>query len=258
MRKAPLYDREGKAAGEVELADAVFGITPHTAVLHETVLWQLAGRHRGTHSTRTRGMVARSTRKLYRQKGTGRARHGGRGAPVFVGGGVAFGPQPRSYRYTVPKKVRRLALRSALSAQAAEGRIAVLDRFELEAPKTKAIAAALREAGKAAGGGAGRGRRDAAAKTGEAVRGGAGSVLLVTAAPNEIVERSAANLPGVRVVAASALNVHAILAADRLVFTRDALTRLVEGLGRDPNRPAGGSGGGRPRGGATGVGRGGA
>lgn len=212
MSRATVYDRDGKAAGEVELADAVFGVTPHTAVLHEAVRWQLAGRHRGTHSTLTRGMVSRSTRKLYRQKGTGRARHGARGAPVFVGGGIVFGPQPRSYRYTLPKKVRRLALRSALSARAAEGRIAVLDRLDLEAPKTKTIAAALRSAG--------LGVRES----------GVRSVLLVTAAPNEVIERSAANLDGVRVAAASALNVHAILAADRIVFTRDALERLVEGL----------------------------
>ena len=212
MSRATVYDREGKAAGEVELADAVFGVTPHTAVLHEAVRWQLAGRHRGTHSTLTRGMVARSTRKLYRQKGTGRARHGARGAPVFVGGGIVFGPQPRSYRYALPKKVRRLALRSALSARAAEGRIAVLDRLDLDGPKTKTIAAALRAAG--------LGVRAS----------GVRSVLLVTAAPNEAVERSAANLDGVRVAAASALNVHAILASDRIVFTRDALDRLVEGL----------------------------
>lgn len=213
MTRAPVYDRDGKAAGEVDLAEAIFGVTPHTAVLHEAVLWQLAGRHRGTHSTLTRGMVSRSTRKLYRQKGTGRARHGARGAPVFVGGGIVFGPQPRSYKYALNKKVRRLALRSALSARAAEGRIVVLDRLDLDAPKTRTVAAALRAAGLGA--------------KGSDVR----SVLLVTAAPNEMVERSAANLEGVRVAAASALNVHAILAADRIVFTRDALERLAEGLG---------------------------
>jgi large subunit ribosomal protein L4 len=213
MTRAPVYDRDGKTAGEVELAEAIFGVTPHTAVLHEAVQWQLAGRHRGTHSTLTRGMVSRSTRKLYRQKGTGRARHGARGAPVFVGGGIVFGPQPRSYKYALNKKVRRLALRSALSARAAEGRIAVLDRLDLDAPKTKTVAAALRAAGLGV--------------KGSDVR----SVLLVTASPNEMVERSAANLGGVRVAAASALNVHAILAADRIVFTRDALERLVEGLG---------------------------
>jgi large subunit ribosomal protein L4 len=226
MSKATVYDLDGKAAGEVELAEAVFGLTPHTAVLHEAVRWQLAGRHRGTHSTLTRGMVSRSTRKLYRQKGTGRARHGARGAPVFVGGGIVFGPQPRSYRYTLPKKVRRLALRSALSARAAEGRIAVLDRLDLEAPKTKTLAAALRGPRGGTGAAGGSASADVPSGAGRAAR----SVLLVTAAPNEVVERSAANLAGVRVVAASALNVHAILAADRIVFTRDALQRLVEGL----------------------------
>lgn len=205
--RAPVYTGNGQTAGEIDLAESVFGVTPHTPVLHEAVRWQLAGRHRGTHSTLTRGMVARSTRKLYRQKGTGRARHGGRGAPVFVGGGIAFGPRPRAYAYTLPKKVRRLALRSALSARAGDGRIAVLDGLELDAPKTKTLADALR-----------------------APRGDGGSVLLVTAAPHEAVERSAANLRGVRVVAAAALNVHAILAADRIVFTRDALQRLTEAL----------------------------
>jgi large subunit ribosomal protein L4 len=205
--RAPVYGENGQTAGEIDLAEAVFGVTPHTAVLHETVRWQLAGRHRGTHSTLTRGMVSRSTRKLYRQKGTGRARHGGRGAPVFVGGGVAFGPRPHGYAYTLPKRVRRLALRSALSARAAEGRIAVLDRLDLATPKTKTLAEALR-----------------------APRAGMGSVLLVTAAAHEAIERSAANLPGVRVVAAPSLNVHAILAAEHIVFTRDALQRLVEAL----------------------------
>ena len=213
-RMSIVYDGEGKAVGEVELAAAVFGLTPHTPALYEAVRWQLAGRHRGTHATLTRGMVARSTRKLYRQKGTGRARHGARGAPVFRGGGIAFGPRPRSYRYALPKKVRRLALRSALSARAAEGRIVVLDRLDLDRPKTRTLAAALRAVGQGA---AGPGRRP-------------GSVLLVTPAPNEVVERSAGNLPGVHVVAAAALNVHAILAADRIVFTREALARLVEGL----------------------------
>jgi large subunit ribosomal protein L4 len=210
-RRAPVYTGNGESAGEIDLAEPVFGVTPHTAVLHEAVRWQLAGRHRGTHSTLTRGNVSRSTRKLYRQKGTGRARHGSRGAPVFVGGGVAFGPQPRGYAYPLNKKVRRLALRSALSARAADGRIAVLDGLDLDVPKTKTLADALR-----------------------APRGASGarraSVLLVTAAPHEAVERSAANLDGVRVVAAQALNVHAVLAADRIVFTRDALQRLVEAL----------------------------
>ena len=206
MSTATVYDAGGKRVGEMELAAGVFGVTPHTAVLHEVVTWQLAGRRRGTHSTLTRGEVDRSTRKIYRQKGTGRARHGGRGAPVFVGGGIAFGPHPRNYAYTVPKKVRRLAIRSALSAKAAEGRVAVLERLDLEQPKTSVLARLLRAV-------------DAE-----------GKVLLVTAAPNAVVARSAANLPGLWVLPASSLNVHTILTADWLLITRDALDRIVEVL----------------------------
>ncbi len=207
MSAASVYDQSGARVGEVELAPAVFGLRPHTAVLHEALVWQLAGRRRGTHSTLTRGLVNRTTRKLYRQKGTGRARHGSRGAPVFVGGGIAFGPRPRDYGYALPKKVRRLAVRSALSAKAADGRIAVLDRLELAAPKTSVLAKVL-----------------------QAVAAG-GSVLLVMAGPDAAVERSAANLPRVRVASAAALNVHDVLASDRLVFTRAALERVTEALG---------------------------
>lgn len=206
MSAAAVYDQSGARVGEVELASAVFGITPHTAVLHEALTWQMAGRRRGTHATKTRGMVARSTRKLYRQKGTGRARHGSRGAPLFVGGGIAFGPQPRDHAYRLPRKVRRLALRSALSAMAAGERIAVLDRLALEVPKTHALASLLRAVG------------------------AEGSVLVVTAAPDRTLERSAANLPGVRVLAAARLNVHDILAADRLLLTREALGWIAETL----------------------------
>jgi len=206
MSAAAVYDQSGARVGEVELAPAVFGIRPHTAVLHEALVWQLAGRRRGTHATLTRGLVNRTTRKLYRQKGTGRARHGSRGAPVFVGGGIAFGPQPRDYAYGLPKKVRRLAIRSALSAKAAEGRVVVLDRLDFAAPKTGALAKMLRAVG------------------------AGGSVLLVTAAPHQAVERSAANLAGVRVSSAASLNVHDVLVSDRLLFTRDALDRIAEVL----------------------------
>src|SRR5260370_22284346 len=124
------------------------GGKPHPVALQEPLVWQLAGSRRGTHATKTRGMVARSTRKIYRQKGTGRARHGGRGAPVFVGGGVTFGPHPRSYAYQLPKQVRRLAIQSALAAKAADGRFVVLNRLELKTPKTRVLAALVREIGR--------------------------------------------------------------------------------------------------------------
>ena len=213
MSTIPVYDALGKAVGEECLPPAL-AAKPHTAVLHEAVVWQLAGRRRGTHATRTRGMVARSTRKLYRQKGTGRARHGGRGAPIFVGGGVVFGPQPRSYGYRLPKQVRRLALRSALSAKAAAGQLAVLDRLELAAPRTRTLAGLL----EALGG-------DRAAQK-------AGGLLLIIASPDPAVERSAANLSSLRVLAAGALNVHDILASQRVLVTREALQRITEVLAR--------------------------
>jgi len=213
MNTMPVYDAQGNSVGE-EGVPAVLADKPHTAVLHEAVVWQLAGRRRGTHSTLTRGMVARSTRKLYRQKGTGRARHGGRGAPIFVGGGIVFGPRPRDYAYRLPKRVRRLALRSALSAKAAEGQIAVLDRLELEAPKTRALAGLLHALGW------------------DRSHEGAGAVLLVIAARDRMIERSAANLPALRVLPATALNVHDILASRRVLMTREALQRVTEALGR--------------------------
>ena len=213
MTTIPVYDAQGNSVGE-EGVPAALADKPHTAVLHEAVVWQLAGRRRGTHATRTRGMVARSTRKVYRQKGTGRARHGGRGAPIFVGGGIVFGPRPRDYAYRLPKQVRRLALRSALSAKAAGGQLAVLDRLELEGPKTRALAGLLRALGW------------------NRSREGAGSVLLVIAAPDRVVERSAANLPALRVLPATALNVHDILASQRVLMTREAWQRVTEALAR--------------------------
>jgi large subunit ribosomal protein L4 len=212
MSAAVVYDQNGARVGEVELSAAVFGLTPHTAVLHEALTWQLAGRRRGTHATLTRGFVARTTKKLYRQKGTGRARHGSRNAGLFRGGGVIFGPQPRDHSYRMPRKVRRLALRSALSAKAADGRIAVLDRFDLEEPKTRTLASFLRAVG------------------------AEGSVLVVTAAPHRALERSAANLRTVRVMPAAGLNVHDILTSDHLLIAREALDRITEALA-----PSGGS-----------------
>lgn len=209
MSTVALYDTQGKRIGEVALPPALER-KPHTAVLHEALRWQLAGRRRGTHATKTRGMVARSTRKLYRQKGTGRARHGSRGAPVFVGGGIAFGPHPRSYAYRLPKQVRHLALRSALAAKVAAGRFVVLDRLTLEQPKTRVLADLVREIAGASG------RR--------------GAVLLITATSEPVVTRSAANVPALRVLPATALNVHDILACEHVLVTQDALARITEAI----------------------------
>lgn len=214
MSTVAVVDTAGKRIGEVAVPPVLEG-KPHTAVLHEALLWQLAGRRRGTHATLTRGMVARTTRKLYRQKGTGRARHGSRNAGLFVGGGIIFGPSPRSHAYPLSKQVRRLALRSALAAKVAEGKLFVLDRLELSEPKTRVLATLVRELG---------GERSA--------RGAGGKVLLITASPSPVVARSAANLPGLRVLPATALNLHAILASDQVVVTQDALARIAEAVAR--------------------------
>jgi large subunit ribosomal protein L4 len=211
MSTVGVYDTEGKRVGEVALPPFL-DRKPHTAVLHEALLWQLAGRRRGTHSTLTRGLVNRTTKKLYRQKGTGRARHGARGAPLFVGGGVTFGPHPRSYAYQLPKQVRRLAIQSALAAKAADGRFVVLNRLELKTPKTRVLAALVREIGRESGEG--------------------GTILLIIAAPEPVVARSAANLQSLRVLPATALNVHDILACDLVVVTQDALARITEAFAK--------------------------
>jgi large subunit ribosomal protein L4 len=211
MSRAPRYDAQGRRTGEVDLP-AAFDAVPHTAVLHEAVVWQLAGRRRGTHATKTRGMVSRSTRKMYRQKGTGRARHGGRGAPIFVGGGIAFGPQPRTYAYRLPRQVRRLALRSALAAKVAAGRLGVLDGLALDRPRTSVLA------------GLAQGIAEAAAPPGR------GRILLITAQPDPVVSRSAANLRSLRVRPAGALNVHDILGSEHVLVTAEALDRLTEAM----------------------------
>ncbi len=141
--KANVVDLRGSAVKEIDLDDRVFGIEPNTAVVHQAVVTQQANARQGTHDTRTRGEVAGGGKKPYRQKGTGYARQGSRRAPHYRGGGIIFGPHPRSYEKAMPKRMRRLALRSVLSARAAEGAITIVDAFELEAPKTKTLLATL-------------------------------------------------------------------------------------------------------------------
>ena len=208
MAKVQAFDTEGKDAGTVELPEAVFGVRPHTAVMHEVLLAQLAAKRSGTHSTKTRGEVAGSTRKIYRQKGTGRARHGSRKAPIFRGGGITFGPKPRDYAQDTPRKVRRLAVRSALSAKARDGRVLVVEPLDLTAPRTRAVVQLLD-------------RLPVAGKT-----------LLVTPAADELLLRSAANVRGVTVRAAAAVSLRDVLAADYLVLTRSAVAVVAEVFGR--------------------------
>ena len=206
MASATVVDQTGTATGSVELPAEVFEAPVHTAVMHQALLRQLANARQGTHDTRTRTEVRGGGRKPYKQKGTGRARQGSIRAPQFRGGGVVFGPTPRDYDQGMPRKQRRLALRSALSALAAEGRITVLDAFTLEAPRTRAVAELL-----------------AAVNAGN-------RVLLVLGSHNEVLERSARNLPEVRVILAGNLNVRDLLAGDTVVATRDAIDHITEVL----------------------------
>lgn len=208
MPTAQLFDAEGKGTGSVELPAAVFGVKPHTAVVHEVLLAQLANRRVGTHATKTRSEVTGSTRKIWRQKGTGRARHGSRKAPLFVGGGITFGPQPRDHSHRTPKKVRHLAVRSALSAKAAAGQIVVVEPPVLEAPRTKVIAALLQRLPVG------------------------GKILIVTPAPDAVLARSAANLPHVTVRPATSLGVHDILTAQGVVLTQPAVAVVAEVFGQ--------------------------
>ena len=208
MAKVQAFDTQGKDVGTVDLPEAVFGLIPHTAVMHEVLLAQLAAKRSGTHSTKTRGEVAGSTRKIYRQKGTGRARHGSRKAPIFKGGGITFGPKPRDYAQDTPRKVRRLAVRSALSAKAKDGRVVVVEPLQLEAPRTRAVVELLD-------------RLPVAGKT-----------LLVTPTADALLARSAANVRGVTVRAAAAVSLRDVLGADYLVLTRPAVAAVAEVFGR--------------------------
>jgi len=208
MVRVPTYRMDGSQAGEVELPGEVFQVEPRPAVVYQALVWQLAGRRVGTHSTKTRGEVAGGGRKPWRQKGTGRARHGSIRSPLWVGGGIVHGPKPRSYAFPLPKKVRRLAIRSILSARASEGRIKVVEDLRLPQPRTKELMEVLQHLGVE------------------------GKTLVVTAEHDEHVERSASNLPYVKVLSAPTLNVHDLLAYENLVVTREALSRIAEVFGR--------------------------
>ena len=209
MPQTTLYDRTGATVGSVELADALFAAPVNEAVLHQAVVAQLAGRRLGTHDTKTRGQVRGGGKKPYRQKGTGRARQGSRVAPHYRGGGVVFGPHPRSYDQKLPKKMRRLALRSALSAKFTDDAIKVVQAFGMaDEPKTKAFVGVL----EALGAGDGHERR----------------VLVVAPAKDEPLLRSAQNLPSVTVILADSLNVVDLLNADAVLIEQPALARIEE------------------------------
>ena len=204
MPQTTLYDRTGASVGSVELADELFAAPVNAAVLHQVVTAQLAGRHLGTHETQTRGEVRGGGRKPYRQKGTGRARQGSRRAPHYRGGGVVFGPHQRSYEQRLPRKMKRMALRGALTAKFGDDAIKVIDRFGLEAIKTRELAGVL------------------------AALNAAGRVLVVAPARDERLEMSSRNLPSVAVIHADSLNVVDLLQADVVLIEQPALARMVE------------------------------
>jgi large subunit ribosomal protein L4 len=204
MPQTTLYDRTGKSVGSVELADALFAAPVNAAVLHQVVTAQLAGRRVGTHDSKTRGEVAGGGKKPYRQKGTGRARQGSRSAPHYRGGGAVFGPHPRSYEQRLPRKMKRLALRGALTAKLGDEAIKVVDAFGLEAIRTKDLAGVL-------------GALEAH-----------GRILVVAPGRDERLELSARNLPTVDVILADSLNVVDLLKADVVLIEQPALARMEE------------------------------
>jgi len=197
-------DSTGTVLGTVALEPTIFGIEPNAAVLHQVVTAQLAAKRSGTQSTLTRAEVRGGGRKPYRQKGTGGARQGSTRAPQFVGGGVAFGPKPRSYAQRTPKKMVRLALCSALSDRASESRVAVLDRFTWEIPRTKDAVALLDALGLE------------------------GTVLVVLAPSDAVATRALRNLPRASTIAAGELNAYDVLANDWVLFTDETLPTANE------------------------------
>jgi len=207
MPQTTLYDRTGADIGSVELSDSLFAAPVNVSVLHQVVLAQLAGRHLGTHDTKTRGEVRGGGRKPYKQKGTGRARQGHRTAPHFRGGGVVFGPHPRSYVQRLPRKMKSLALRGALTSKLGDAALRVIDAFGLEAIKTKDFAGILTAVG---------------AK---------GRILVVAPGSDERLHLSSRNLPTVTVIRADSLNVVDLLNADVVVIEQPALARMQEVYG---------------------------
>ena len=205
MPKTTLYARTGEAIGEVELPEELFAAPINDAVLHQVVIAQLAGRHLGTHSTKKRGEVSGGGKKPYRQKGTGRARQGSIRSPQFRGGGVVFGPQPRSYAQRLPRQMRRLALVGALTAKLDDGAIRVVDGFGLEGPKTRDLVGVIDALGRSEG-----------------------RVLIVAPGTDETLILSARNLPGVEVIRADSLNVVALLNADTILIEQPALSKMEE------------------------------
>ena len=204
MPKANVFNMAGEKIGEIELSEAIFGIEPNKSVLHDSVKNHLANCRQGTQSALTKGEVSYTTKKPWRQKGTGRARAGYAGSPVWTHGGVAFAPKPRDYSYTLNKKVKRLALKSALSAKAAEDEIIVIDGLQVEEIKTKAFKSFLNKIGVE------------------------GKALVVTENVDEKVVKSARNIEGVTTTIATILSPYQILTSGKMVVDKAALAKIEE------------------------------
>jgi large subunit ribosomal protein L4 len=208
----PVKNMQGENVGEVELLPEIFEAPVNVSLMHQALVRQLSNARLGTHKTKTRGENNRSKAKWYRQKGTGRARHGSRNAPIFVGGGIAHGPRPRSYTKQMPRKMRRAALRSALSVKAAEEKVLILDALNMDAPKTKQMINVLK-----------------------GLEATAGKTLIVLPEENNNVELSVRNLQTAKTLRAQYLNIRDLLSADFVVMPMDTL-KVIEGILGDAKR----------------------
>lgn len=204
MAKVDVYNMEGAVTGSMELSDAIFGIEPNLDVLHIAVRNQLANKRQGTHSTKTRSEVRGGGRKPYRQKGTGRARHGSDRSAQYVGGGIIFGPKPRSYNYTIPKKVRRLAMKSALSSKLIGNNLVVVDAITLAEIKTKKIIGMLKALNVM------------------------DSAIMVLDDKNLNVEKSSRNIPGLKTARVNTINVLDLLKFEKMIVTKAAAEKIQE------------------------------
>jgi large subunit ribosomal protein L4 len=203
----PVHDTKGDVVGEVELHDSIYDAPINKSLMHQALVRQLANARLGTHHTKTRGEVRGSTRKIYRQKGTGRARHGSMKVNLWPGGGIVFGPKPRKYTKHMPRKMRRAAYRSALTVKAQDKQIVIVDDLQIESGKTRDMAAILDELELK------------------------GSVLVMLSEKNENVERSVHNLPNVKTLRASYLNIRDLLGYDCLLISQESLGLIEQILG---------------------------
>ena len=204
MAKIDILNLSGAVVGSMDLSDDIFGIEPNAAAMRTVVLNILANRRQGTHSTKTRSEVRGGGKRPYRQKGTGRARHGSTRSAQYVGGGIIFGPKPRSYSYTVPKKIRRLAMKSAFSSKLADSKIVVVDALDFDTMKTKNMVEFMK-----------------AIKVSD-------SALVVLGGKNENVEKAPRNLPTVKTALVNTINVFDILKYDSFIMTKDAAEKIME------------------------------